>query len=141
MRTASLCAFIALPAACELSETTNRGYLFDQETANAIAVGDSRESVELLLGSPSATSTAFDQSAYYYLAQQERSFSFFAPQSVGQSVLAIYFDSDDLVREVKRFGLEDGQTFDFAERATPSVGEDLTVMEQMVDRFINPVEP
>lgn len=79
-------------AGCGLSIRDHRGYVIDEELTKAVTVGtDNKASVEKTLGRPSFTGT-FDDSDWYYLARDTRTFAFRNPRVTDQTVLHVRFD-------------------------------------------------
>ena len=49
-----------------------------------------------------------------------------------QQVLAIKFDDGGLVKDMKLYGVEDGKVIDPVPRVTPTGGQELTFMKQLL---------
>jgi outer membrane protein assembly factor BamE (lipoprotein component of BamABCDE complex) len=47
-------------------------------------------------------------------------------------VIAITFDQNDVVASVNRYGLEDGRVVDLETRTTPTYGQQLTIIQQIL---------
>lgn len=90
----------------------------------------SRIDVAEILGSPSTIST-FDNDTWYYITQKTQNFAFFKPEIVDQEVLVVRFDDQDMVSEVNRYTIEDGLIVDPVSRKTPTVGNELTLLQQL----------
>jgi outer membrane protein assembly factor BamE (lipoprotein component of BamABCDE complex) len=121
-----------LPGA-DLFETPRqlRGNLVEEEELRQIVTGvSSRNDVQALLGSPSATST-FDDNEWFYIGGVTRQ----RPgQLLGieeQRVVIVRFDPRGTVREVRRLGMEDGRTIVAVARTTPSPGNERSFMQQL----------
>lgn len=110
-----------------------RGIAIEEEKVALIKVGQSSEAqVNALLGSPSTISTFPDWgTTYYYISSQTDTVAFLAPELIDQQVLAISFDKDNRVKELKRYGMKDGKQVAFVERETPTRGKEMTVLEQV----------
>lgn len=110
-----------------------RGVNIDEEKLNLIAVGQSTEpQVGALLGSPSTTSTFPEWgTTYYYISSETEAVAFLAPELIDQQVVAISFDKEGKVREIKRYGMKDGKQIALVQRETPTRGRELTVLEQL----------
>ena len=120
-----------LLSACAPALQTH-GYRADAEALAQIQPGQtSREQVLQLLGSPSALS-AFDGQAWYYITQRTEQRSFYQQNVVGQDVVAIAFDEQGMVAAVDRRGLDDARQVALVERETPTVGNELGILEQFV---------
>jgi len=108
-----------------------RGYVPDPEKIQSIRPGiDNKTSVSGRLGSPSSIAT-FESNIWYYISSEEAKFAFFRPRTLKREILAIAFDDSALVREIARFDLEDGKEISLVGRETPTLGKELTFMEQM----------
>jgi outer membrane protein assembly factor BamE (lipoprotein component of BamABCDE complex) len=113
-------------------EVLHQGYVVDQETLALAPVGSSREQVLLSLGSPSATAT-FDNEVFYYISQKRtRPVAFMKPKVVEQSILAVYFDKEGVVERLAHYTLKDGRVFDMIARVTPTGGNELTFLGQLL---------
>ena len=101
---------------------------------------DDKNRVPQLLGSPSSVS-AFQDRTWYYISRRTETTAFFDPQVVEQEVLAITFDSQNIVQDMKVYGLENGRMVAMVDRVTPTYGNDLTIVQQVLGnlgRFNNP---
>ncbi|MBZ5760081.1 MULTISPECIES: outer membrane protein assembly factor BamE [Rhizobium] len=119
-------------AGCQTGDVMNGGYIFDQQSLDLVPVGSSREQVLLSLGTPSTTAT-FDGEVFYYISQKRtRPVAFMKPHLVAQSILAIYFDKDGVVKQRANYSLKDGKPFDMISRTTPTGGKDMTFLQQVL---------
>ncbi|GAA0570798.1 outer membrane protein assembly factor BamE [Rhizomicrobium electricum] len=110
---------------------SNRGYLENQDAEAGIAAGvDTKTTIEQKLGDPSVQA-AFGTDAWYYISQQERQVAFFDPTITSRHILAIYFDKEGKVSDMKHFGLEDGNVVAFESRTTPTRGREMTFLQQL----------
>jgi outer membrane protein assembly factor BamE (lipoprotein component of BamABCDE complex) len=117
---------------CQMGDVMNNGYVFDQQSLDLVPVGSSREQVLLSLGTPSTTAT-FDGEVFYYISQKRsRPAAFMKPKLVDQSILAIYFDKDGVVKQRANYSMKDGKPFDMISRTTPTGGKDLTFLQQIL---------
>jgi outer membrane protein assembly factor BamE (lipoprotein component of BamABCDE complex) len=91
----------ALLGGCAISQVDHRGYVMDEELTTAIQVGtDNKESVEKTLGRPSFAGT-FDDSDWYYISRDTRTFAFRNPKVTGQKVTHIRFDRTGNVASIE----------------------------------------
>lgn len=110
---------------------SNRGYLENPDAEAGIAVGvDDKTAIETKLGDPSVQA-AFTNDAWYYISQVERQVSFFDPTIESRHILAVYFDKDGKVADLKHYSLEDGNVVAFETRTTPTRGRELTFLQQL----------
>jgi outer membrane protein assembly factor BamE (lipoprotein component of BamABCDE complex) len=110
---------------------SNRGYLEDADAEAGVAAGvDTKTTIEQKLGDPSVQA-AFGTDAWYYISQTERQVAFFDPSITSRHILAIYFDKEGKVSDMKHFGLEDGNVVAFETRTTPTRGREMTFLQQL----------
>jgi outer membrane protein assembly factor BamE (lipoprotein component of BamABCDE complex) len=123
-------ALVIALGACEPRLDTH-GFMPNPELIAQIEPGvQDKAEVAEVLGTPSTVAT-FDQSIWYYITQQSRRFAFFKPEIVDQQVLVVKFDDADVVSEVNRYTIEDGLIVDPVTRKTPTVGKELTLLQQL----------
>lgn len=110
-----------------------RGLVIDEDKLKLVTVGQTTEAqVGALLGSPSTTSTFPEWgTTFYYISSETEAVAFLAPELIDQQVVAIAFDKEGKVREIKRYGMKDGRQIAFVERETPTRGRELTFLEQL----------
>ncbi len=127
--TGSLLVLAGLTACAPIRDV--RGYVPDQEKIASVRVGgDTRESVQEKLGTPSSTATFGDPTWYYISTEQER-YAFFQPDVTKRQILAIQFSDDGKVAEMRTYGVEDGQVIALVDRETPSRGKEMSFLQQM----------
>ena len=118
-------------AACESRKNT-RGNLLDPERVVEIRPGEqSREEVAEILGSPSSV-TPFGSDTWYYISQRTETFAFFAPKVLERQIVVVSFDKKGMVVKIDTVGLEKGQLIIPVARKTPTHGNKLTVLEQLI---------
>ena len=119
------------------TETRQHGYVLEEGAIEQIPIGSSREYVMLALGTPSTTSTIGNET-FYYISRTTRQTGFFNPRTIDQRVLAVYFDANGQVRDIANYGLVDGRVFDFVDRVTPTGGQELSIIGQILGAQIGP---
>ena len=108
-----------------------RGYLPDPIGEASIKVGtDTKTTIQQRLGDPSTQAT-FNGDAWYYISTQEKTIAFFDPRIETREVLAIHFDKDGKVTDIRHYGLHDGHVVAFETRTTPARGRELTFLQQL----------
>lgn len=108
------------------------GHVLDEAALARIEPGrTSRDQVAQLLGSPSSRSM-FDGEAWYYVTQRTERHSFYQEKVVEQNVVAITFDEQGMVTDVARRNLDDAREIELVDRETPTVGSELTIVEQFI---------
>lgn len=109
-----------------------RGNLPDPDLLEEIKAGDyGRDDVAQLLGSPSTTAM-FENETWFYVSQTTETVAFLAPEVVAQTVVVMQFGEQGDVASVDTIELEDGKIVTPTERVTPTLGHDLTFIEQML---------
>ncbi len=111
--------------------TYQRGYVLSDGALEQVPVGSSQEQVLLVLGTPSTVSTVSGDT-FYYISQTEKRIAFLKPEVTDQRVLAVYFGKDRRVTRIANYGLKDGKVFDFVTQTTPTSGEELSVLKQII---------
>jgi outer membrane protein assembly factor BamE (lipoprotein component of BamABCDE complex) len=90
-----------------------------------------RDDVARILGSPSSTSV-FGEEIWYYISDVVETRSIFDRETKDRQVVTIRFDGSGVVREVDTFGLERGKEVELVKRETPSFGESVTFVNQVM---------
>jgi len=112
-----------------------RGNEPDPDKVLAVNPGiDTRQQVAQLLGTPSTTST-FDPNTWYYISKRTTQFAFFDPDIIDQEVLVVHFDNEGMVSDMFIYGVEDGLVVEPTERTTPTYGQELTILQQLIGNF------
>ena len=122
---------LAGAAACAPVTSYNGFQSRDQKPAEIKPGADTRSTVLAKLGSPSAKS-AFGDPVFYYISQTMQREAFLKPRVTTRDVVAISFDKDEKVAEVKAYKLKDGFRIAYDDRATPTRGRELNWMEQIL---------
>ncbi len=114
-----------------ITRTYQRGYVLSEGALDQVPIGSSQEQVLLVLGTPSTVATVNGE-VFYYISQTEQRVAFLKPEITDQKVLAIYFDKDKRVTRIAQYGKKDGKVFDFVSQTTPTSGEELSLLRQLV---------
>jgi outer membrane protein assembly factor BamE (lipoprotein component of BamABCDE complex) len=132
LRAAAASLLLAVfPAACSPT-IDNRGYVPDPTVLDRVKPGaQTRGDVSELLGTPS-TVTPFSEDTWIYIQSKTSTLAFFEPTVLEQNVVVVDFDEAGLVRDIRRYTLEDGKFIDPVTRKTPAPGKELTFLEQLV---------
>jgi outer membrane protein assembly factor BamE (lipoprotein component of BamABCDE complex) len=138
----ALCSSLWLLGLAACSPTIQQeGNVPDADQVVQINPGvDDKNRVTQVLGSPSSVS-AFQDRTWYYISRRTEQTAFLDPEVVEQEVLAISFDAQNIVQDMKVYGLEDGRMVAMVDRVTPTHGNDLTIVQQVLGnlgRFNNP---
>lgn len=114
-----------------ITRTYQRGYVLSDDALDQIPVGSSQEQVLLVMGTPSTVATVNGE-VFYYISQTEKRTAFLKPKISDQKVVAVYFDKNRRVSRVAQYGAKDGKVFDFVSQTTPTSGEDLSLVRQLI---------
>lgn len=118
-------------SACS-SRLDSRGSLLDPERVAEIRPGEqTRQEVAEILGSPSSITT-FGQDTWYYISKRTATFAFFAPKVTHRQIVVVTFNGDGKVEKIHTLGLEQGRIITPVERKTPTFGNEMTVLEQVI---------
>lgn len=132
-RSASLiavCTALLTTAACAPIRNV-RGYIPDNEKVASVKVGeDTRDTVQDKLGTPSS-SAAFGDPVWYYISSEDERYAFFQPDTTSRQILAVQFNEDGKVAEMRRYGLEDGKVVDLVSRETPTRGREMSLLQSL----------
>jgi outer membrane protein assembly factor BamE (lipoprotein component of BamABCDE complex) len=138
IRRLALCTSICiLSGVCELTiactaELDTHGDHVEAGRLAQIRPGvQTREDVAQLLGSPSSTSV-FDDERWYYISDVVETRSIFEREVKERQVVTIRFNGQGVVSEVDDFGLERGREVDLVARETPSFGEAVDFLSQVM---------
>lgn len=108
------------------------GYIPTPEELAEIKVGvDTRDTVLEKAGAPSSSGVLKD-SGFYYVASRVRHYGPKRPEVVSRELVAISFDQRGVVRNIERFGLEDGYVIALERRVTDSGVQDKGFLRQLL---------
>lgn len=94
----------------------------------------SRAEVEQLIGTPSSVAV-FSNETWLYISKTTETWAFLEPEVLEQTVVVIQFDDNDQVASVDTLGIEDGRIVSLNENATPTLGNDLSAIEQLLNNM------
>ena len=137
MKKLVLCAAgLALLMGCS-PVISQRGFLPDPDAESGVTIGnDTKTTIQEKLGDPSLQAT-FANDAWYYVSSVEKQVAFFTPTIQSRSILAVYFDKDGKVTDLKHYTLEDGHVVAFETRTTPTRGREMTFLQQLFNATPN----
>jgi len=111
--------------------TAHRGYIINEADLNKIKPGQtSQDQIETYMGTPSVKSTVNDE-AWYYISSKTETYLFYPPEETERQIIAVYFDKNKEVEDVRYYGLQDGEIVDMQTRVTPTRGKELTILGQL----------
>lgn len=113
-------------------EMESHGYAPAPDELRTIQVGqDTRSTVRSKIGRPSTTGV-FTDDAWYYVATEIENYLFYEPRVASRRVVAVRFDQNDVVTSVNEYGLQDGRVVDLETQTTPTLGRELTILQQIL---------
>ncbi len=136
LRRAVIVGGLTLVTACT-TLYRDHGYMPLAEDLSLLQVGvDTRETVATTVGTPTSGGV-LDGSGYYYVASRFRHVAFFEPEETEREVLAISFDDSGVMRNIERFGLQDGRVVVLSRRVTDDNIRDTTFIRQLLGSLGN----
>ncbi len=127
--------------ACTATEATRGNIVEDYRMAEIVPGVSTKTNVLQSLGSPS-TQAPFDENVWYYIGQKTEKVGIFDPKVVDKKVVVVAFNQEGVVDTIEKL---DAAQIDVphVRRKTPTSGNEITVMEQLlgnVGRFNKPKE-
>ncbi len=120
-----------------VAQYRNHGYVPPPDELARIKPGvDTRDSVVEAIGAP-GSSGVLNDSGYYYISSRVRTYGMRAPQVVDRQLVAISFDTRGIVRNIERYGLEDGKAVPLDRRVTDSGLSNNGFLRQLVGNLGN----
>lgn len=130
-------SLIAVLTGCAAIKSS-RGYIPDPKLTEAIRVDvDTKDSVISMLGNPTMKPT-FDDNNWYYYSKQTEQWAFFKERVTEMDILAISFDDENYVSEIRHYTIADNQIIDPISRKTVTHGKDVNFFAELfgnVGRF------
>lgn len=109
----------------------NHGYApTDDQLAEVLVGVDTRDTVADIVGPPTAGGI-LNTSGYFYVQSRFRLLGPLEPKEIEREVVAIRFDTEGVVSNVERFGLENGQVVVLSRRVTQDNIRDTTFIRQL----------
>ena len=109
----------------------DHGYIPTDEELALLTVGkDTRESVGVKIGRPSASGLLNDV-GWYYVESRFRAYGAMQPKEIDREVAAISFTDAGIVENIERFGLEKGQIVPISRRVTTSNVKGASLLQQL----------
>ena len=91
---------------------------------------DTKDTVQQRFGTPS-TQAVLDQTAWYYISENEERVAFYSPHITSRRVMVVKFDADNKVSAVDSYGIERGRIVAYNHDVTPTRGRELGILEQL----------
>ena len=91
----------------------------------------SRDQVTQVLGTPS-TVALFTNETWLYISQTTETLAFLEPEVIDQTVVVVQFSDAGEVSSVDTLGVEDGRLVQLSNKTTPTLGNELSAIQQML---------
>lgn len=125
IRKSVLLGFIMLLGACSSDVfLVHNGNMPSVDKVNQVAKGQTRAEVEQILGAPSAV-TSFNANTWIYMSSTLKKIAFLEPEETKRDVLAITFNENGVVSNIKTYNKADGKEIAIDQTETPTVGHDI----------------
>jgi len=120
---------------CMVSRVKTHGNLPDPERVAELKPGTvTKDDILDVLGSPSSINT-FGKETWYYISEKTETVAFFKPNVLERKVLIVEFDKEQKMSQIVTLGLDAGREVTQVERVTPTFGQELTVLDQILGNF------
>lgn len=127
-----LAVLVAIGLAACSTQIATHGNLVDPDALAKIEPGKSDQAQVLsLLGSPS-TRGNFGEPTWYYIGQKTERQAFYRPETIERKVVYIDFDPAGRVKSIGSLNLADGTKVAFVTRETPTAGQRITLIKQLI---------
>ncbi|WP_460273643.1 outer membrane protein assembly factor BamE [Celeribacter sp. ULVN23_4] len=122
---------LALSLSACVAQFRNHGYVPTEDQLSQVIVGvDTKDTVADVIGAPGVEGIR-DTSGWYYVRSQFRHLGAMEPKEVDRQVVAISFDSKNVVSNIERFGLEQGHVVALERRVTDDNIKGVTFLQQL----------
>ncbi len=102
----------------------HNGNMPEESKVEKIAIGQTKESVQDILGNPSSV-TGLSDDHWIYMSSTQKKVAFLRPEELDREILALTFDNGK-VSKIERFNLQDGNNIkidaDETQTANPNIG-------------------
>jgi outer membrane protein assembly factor BamE (lipoprotein component of BamABCDE complex) len=131
---AVLSAGLAL-GACDLSRVVTRGNLPDPAKLSDLKPGKaSKDDIIDAIGSPSSINV-FGKETWYYISERTETVAFLAPKVLERHVYVVEFEKNGKMTQIVSLGLDAGREVTHVKRITPTFGQEMTVLDQLLGNF------
>jgi len=141
----ALCTALAVVCLGALAGCTatyqNHGYVPpDEDLAQLVPGVDTRATVDDVIGAPSASGVLSGD--YYYVRSRVKNFGMYNPEVIERQVLAISFDQQNVIANIERFDLRDGNVVPLSRRVTTSSVQSKGFLRQILGNIgnLNPAD-
>ncbi|NQV43979.1 MAG: outer membrane protein assembly factor BamE [Rhodospirillales bacterium] len=127
---------VVILGACLLASCATRietrGNLPDPDLLETVRSSESsRDEIAQILGTPSTTAM-FENETWFYISERRETFAFFEPEVLDRKIVIIQFNDAGTLKTVAEVGLENGRIVIPVDRETPTLGNDLNAIQQLL---------
>ena len=116
----------------------NHGYVPPSEDLGGLIIGvETRDAILDSLGAPT-TQGVIDGGNLYYVRSRFKQIGTFAPEEVSREVVALTFDDAGTLRNVERYGLQDGAVILLDHRVTETSIADQNIIRRLISTIGGP---
>lgn len=132
----SVLVFITFSACA--GQIRNHGYMPATDQVAEVLVGvDTRASVAEQLGLPT-TEGLIEQDAYFYVRSRLQNRGLRGAEEIERNILVVSFDKNDVVKNIQRFSLSDGQIVALEPRVTRPPREEKGMFSRILTSIGSP---
>jgi len=122
------CLFAAISCT---SVYRNHGYTpSDAQLANLVVGVDTRATAEETLGVPTISDTQTGR--LYYISSRWLHYGMNPPKPISRNIVAVALDLGEVVTNVSRYGLKDGEIVALTRRVTDGGTEEISFLQQLL---------
>ena len=126
-----MCVLFCLLASCT-AVYRNHGYTPNDVSLSKILIGiDTRASIEEALGSPAISDLAENNSMYFISSRWEH-YGISQPKPILRQIVAIKFDTSNMLANVSRYELSDGKVIVISRRITAGGAKEISFIKQLM---------
>ncbi len=120
-----LVLFVCFLTACSSDVfLTHTGNMPSESKIAEVKIGQTKEEVEQILGSPSSVSV-LDHSTWFYMSSTVKKVAFLKPKVMTRDILSIRFDKEGKVAKITQLNKDDGKEVSVDKEVTESVGHNI----------------
>lgn len=106
-------------SACNITRIEKKGYIFDSSGYETLQEGVStKERVLRMMGSPTIISNLSNQELWIYYHEDVKELLFFKPEIISRTVIALKFNQQQTLSELKSYDLSSEESLTFTKETT-----------------------
>lgn len=122
---------LCLLSSCSV-EIEEHGRRIGKDLLNKIVPGSTqKEQVLSILGAPS-TENDFGNSAWFYIASNNRRTALFGDKLVSRSIIKIMFNDKNTVTKITMLSEKDQNSVEHNQEKTPTAGQEIGILQQLL---------